>query len=61
MLKVFNAFQMVALFALAPFGIQYLASASFPFQAASFWIGIVIYLAFFVVMWVCIVAAIEKQ
>jgi len=61
MLKVFNAFQMVAMFAFAPFGIQYLANATFPFQAAALWISVIMYLVFFVIMWICIVAAIEKE
>lgn len=60
MLKVFNAFQMTVLFAAAPFGIQYLATATFPFQAAAFWLGIIAYMAFFVCMWVCVTTAIDK-
>lgn len=43
-MKLFNAFQLVCLFACGPFIIQYLHTASFVCATAAFWVAIVAYL-----------------
>lgn len=61
MLKVFNAFQITALFAAAPYGIQWLSTAEFPAHQAAFWLSVVAYFVFFVIMTGCTFTAIEKS
>jgi hypothetical protein len=54
MLKAFNSFQLVSVFALAPFGIQWCSTATFAGAQAAFWVGIVMYVVGFVGMCVCV-------
>jgi uncharacterized membrane protein len=54
MMKAFNAFQLVACFAAAPFGIQWLSTATFTGAPAAFWVGIVVYVVGFFGMCVCV-------
>ena len=50
MMKAFNCFQIVSLFAAAPFGIQWLSTASFAGAGAAYWVGIAAYLVGFAAM-----------
>lgn len=61
MLKVFNAFQMTALFAAAPYGIQWLSGAQFPGHTAAFWAGVIGYGIFVVLMTAAVTIALEKE
>lgn len=50
LMYLFNAFQMTACFAAAPFGIAWLADANFPWARAAFWVALVAYVIFFGMM-----------
>jgi hypothetical protein len=52
MVRAFNAFQIVTLFAAMPFIIQWLGTAAFVGATAAFWIAIVAYLVLF--GWLCV-------
>ena len=54
MLKAFNAFQLVTLFAAGPFIINYLSNAEFVGHGIAFWIGIVAYAIGYVSMIVAV-------
>jgi hypothetical protein len=49
-IRAFNAFQLVCLFAGLPFGIGYLHGNPFPYSPAAFYVAIVAYLVLFVVL-----------
>jgi len=51
--RVFNAFQLVTLFAALPFGIGWLHSDPFPYSTAAFYTAICVYLILF---WVQVAA-----
>ena len=48
MFRVFNAFQLVTLFAALPFGIGWLHGNPFPYSTAAFYTAIAVYLILFV-------------
>ncbi len=54
MIRAFNAFQLVTLFAALPFIVGWLKTNPFPFSPAAFYTAIVAYLVLFVVL--CIAA-----
>lgn len=58
---LFNAFQMTAAFAVAPFLIAWLATAKFPFHEVAFIATACIYLVGFVLMMLCVAESIDKQ
>lgn len=47
MVKTFNAFQLTACFAAAPFGVGYLATHPFPYQHAAVTVAAVVYIVAF--------------
>jgi ABC-type nitrate/sulfonate/bicarbonate transport system permease component len=49
-MAIFNAFQIVTLFASMPFIIGWLGGSPFPYSVAAFWIAIVVYIVMFVAM-----------
>jgi drug/metabolite transporter (DMT)-like permease len=49
-MKSFNAFQMTAFFALAPFALSWVHDASFRGASIAFWVGCVIYFVSFWMM-----------
>ena len=54
MIRAFNAFQLVSLFAALPFIVGWLKTNPFPLAVAAFWVAIVAYLVLFIVL--CIAA-----
>ncbi len=48
MMKVFNAFQSVAMFAAAPFGLSWVAEQTFRGANVALWVGAIIYIIAFV-------------
>jgi hypothetical protein len=51
-IRAFNSFQIVTLFAAMPFIIQWIGGASFTGASAAFWIAIVAYVILF--GWLCV-------
>lgn len=51
-MRVFNGFQLVVGFALAPFGISWLADQSFKGSTAAFYAACVLYFVYFIFMWI---------
>lgn len=47
MIRLFNAFQLVCLFAAGPFGIDYLYHGPFAYAMVAFWVALVAYLVLF--------------
>lgn len=50
MIRAFNAFQLVTLFAAMPYILGWLSSSPFPYAAGAFWVAIVVYVVLFGVM-----------
>ncbi len=50
MIRAFNAFQLVTLFAAMPYILGWLGSSPFPYAAGAFWTAIVVYIVLFIVM-----------
>ncbi len=48
MIRAFNAFQLVALFAAMPFIVGWLHSNPFPYSTAAFWVSIAVYVIVFI-------------
>ena len=60
MIKAFNAFQAIAAFAIAPFGISWLSEATFKGAGIAFWVAILIYIVAFMLNVVAVTVAMEK-
>lgn len=56
MLRAFNSFQLVGLFAGVPYLISWLNTNPFPWSPAAFWTAIVAYIVLFVVLCVAVFA-----
>ena len=61
MIRAFNAFQLVTLFAGMPYLVGWLNTNPFPYSPAAFWTAIVAYLVLFVVMCVGVFDLTEKN
>jgi hypothetical protein len=61
MIRVFNAFQLVTLFAAAPYIIGWLGSSPFPYSAAAFWTAIVVYIVLFVGNVICVTESLSDK
>lgn len=61
MLKAFNSLQITGLFAASPWLLGLLRVAEFSWAGVAFWIGLVVYLLFFVLMTGAVYTAIEKD
>lgn len=61
MIKAFNAFQMVAMFACAPFVISWVRTATFSGAQVAFYTGIAIYAVAFIAMCGAILSVIERD
>ena len=60
MMRVFNAFQAVAMFAATPFGLAWLDQQTFRGASIGFWVGVVIYIIAFILNVTAVSIAIEK-
>lgn len=60
MIRAFNAFQLVTLFAAMPYIVGWLHSNPFPFSIAAFWTALVVYVVLFIVMCFGMADLIEK-
>lgn len=61
MLKVFNAFQFVACFVAAPFGISWLSKQEFPLSGIAFYVSCLVYLVMFIMSVGMTYSAFEKE
>lgn len=60
MIRAFNAFQIVTLFAAMPYIIGWLGSTEFPFQSGAYWVAIAVYVVMFFGMTLSTSLSIEK-
>jgi hypothetical protein len=61
MLRAFNSFQMVAMFAAFPFGISWLSDQTFRFATTGVWVACLIYMVTFIVMCVSVFHGLDPK
>jgi hypothetical protein len=61
MIRAFNSFQLVTLFAATPFIVEWLDEETFTLARAGFWLAIAVYLVLFVTMIVALFHLTERK
>lgn len=61
MIRAFNAFQLVTLFAAMPFIVGWLHSNPFSYSSAAFWTSVIVYLVMFIFMCIAMFNQMDKD